>query len=75
MVFKDSVPTAMKTQRVTITKIKWLMLFRKIIAVYNENNMNPTNALWGQNEELLVKAGEICSYYCDLKGKAYLWNT
>jgi hypothetical protein len=35
----------------------WLMLFKKIIAVYSENYTRPTNTLCGQNLDLLdVKA-------------------
>jgi hypothetical protein len=34
------------------------MLFREIIIVYSENNMEVVNILYGQNTELLnVKAG------------------
>jgi hypothetical protein len=41
MIFKNSVRTAKKTQLFTITKINWLTLFKKIIAVYIENHTNP----------------------------------
>jgi hypothetical protein len=38
------------------------MLFRKIIAVYSENNKKPINTLRGQNAELLAfKAGCVYS--------------
>jgi hypothetical protein len=43
--------TSKKTQRVSITMINWLMLFRKIIAIYSENHMKPINTLYGQNTE------------------------
>jgi hypothetical protein len=47
----------MKTQRVTNTKINWLMLFKEIITVYYENYTKHKYTL-GQNAELLsVKAG------------------
>jgi hypothetical protein len=55
---KHPVPTAKKTEHVSVTKIIWFLLFRKIIAVYSENQTKPINALCGQNAELLnVKAG------------------
>jgi hypothetical protein len=38
IMFKNSVRTAKKIQHLAITKINWLMLFREIIAVYNENH-------------------------------------
>jgi hypothetical protein len=58
VIFKDSVPTAKKTQPVTITKINQLMLFKEIIDVYTENHTKQTNTLCGQNSEfLIVKAG------------------
>jgi hypothetical protein len=40
-------------QRVSITKINWLTLFREIIAVYSENNTKHINTLCGQNAVLL----------------------
>jgi hypothetical protein len=39
-VFKNLVRTAKKTPHFTITKINWLTLFKKIIAVYSENHTN-----------------------------------
>jgi hypothetical protein len=36
-IFKNSVPTAKKTQLFTITNNNWLTLFKKLIAVYSEN--------------------------------------
>jgi Na+/serine symporter len=33
----NSVRTLKRTQHFTITKINWLVLFKEIIAVYNEN--------------------------------------
>jgi hypothetical protein len=38
IIFKNLVRTAKKTQLFTITKINWLTLFKKIIAVYSENH-------------------------------------
>jgi hypothetical protein len=51
-----------------MTTIKWLMLFRGIIAVYSENHTKHTNTLCGQNTELLsVKEGGVYSYHCASK--------
>jgi hypothetical protein len=47
--FKNPVPTSKKTQRLSIARIDWLMLFREIIAVYSENHIKTTNTLCGQN--------------------------
>jgi hypothetical protein len=46
------------------------MLFREIIAVYFENNMKPTNTLFGQNIQLLnnKEVGEY-NYHLALKVK------
>jgi uracil DNA glycosylase len=54
MLFKNSVPTSKKTQRVSVTKINWLMLFSKIIAVCSANHTKPTNILWGQKLKQVV---------------------
>jgi hypothetical protein len=43
LIFTNSVRTAKKTQRFYITKINWLMLFKKITAVYSENHTKPIN--------------------------------
>jgi hypothetical protein len=43
--YKNSVPTAKKTQHFTITKISWSTLFKEIIAVYSENHTKHTNTL------------------------------
>jgi hypothetical protein len=64
IIFKNSVRTAKKTPHFTITKINWLTLFKKIIAVYSENHAKHINTLCGQNAELLiVKAGNTYSYH------------
>jgi hypothetical protein len=42
-VHKNSVRTSKRTTNFTITKINWLMLFKEIIAVYNENHAKPIN--------------------------------
>jgi len=38
MLFKNPVRTSKRTPHFTITKINWLMLCKKIIAVYSENH-------------------------------------
>jgi hypothetical protein len=45
----QSVP---QRKHITITKIKWLTLFKEIIAVYPEDHRKPINTLCGQNAEL-----------------------
>jgi hypothetical protein len=68
IIFKHSVRTSKKAQHVTITKIKKLMPFREIIAVYSENLMKPTNILCGPKVQLLiVGAGGTYSYHYALK--------
>jgi hypothetical protein len=64
MLFKNPVRTTKRTQHFTITKIKWLTLFKEIIAVYSENNKKPKNTLCHQNADLLiVKADGTHSYH------------
>jgi hypothetical protein len=41
ILFKNSVRTSKRTPHFTITNIKWLMLFKEIIAVYSENHAKP----------------------------------
>jgi hypothetical protein len=43
MLFKNPARTSMRTPRFTISKIKWLMLFKEIIAVYSENHTKSKN--------------------------------
>jgi predicted alternative tryptophan synthase beta-subunit len=45
------------TQILTIRKINWVMLFKKIIGVYIENQTKPINKEKGL---LIVKAGGKC---------------
>jgi hypothetical protein len=53
-----------ETLHVSMTTINWLILFRKIIAVYSENHTKSMNSLCGQNAELLiVKVGGTYSYH------------
>jgi hypothetical protein len=51
---KNTVRTAKKTQHFIIKKIKWLTLFKEIIAVYTENRTKHIN----KNAELLTVRGE-----------------
>jgi hypothetical protein len=41
--FNNGVRTAKKTPHFTITKMKWFMLFKEIIAVYSVNQTKPRN--------------------------------
>jgi hypothetical protein len=60
--FSFLIRTAKKTQRVTITKINRLMLFKEIIDVYSENRTEHKQT--DQNVELLnVKVGGTFSYH------------
>jgi hypothetical protein len=45
----------MKRHCVTITVIRWLVIFREITAVYSDNNTKPINALYGKNRVKLSK--------------------
>jgi hypothetical protein len=45
-ILKNSVRTSKKTPHFTITKIKWLMLFKEIIAVYIEKLSSPTSTIF-----------------------------
>jgi hypothetical protein len=46
-----------------MTKISWLMLFKRIIPDYIENHMKPESIMCDQNAELLiVKAGGTYTY-------------
>jgi hypothetical protein len=66
MLFKKSVRTLKRTPHFTITKINWLMLFKEIIAVYNENHTKP---IIKKNAALqTVKADGSYSYRSALKG-------
>jgi hypothetical protein len=63
IIFNNSVRTAKKTPRFTITKINWLQLFREIIAVYSENYTEKINILFEENAESLnLKVGGSYGY-------------
>jgi hypothetical protein len=69
LIFKNSASTSKKYNKVSITKINWLTLFREIIVVNSENHTKPINTPGGQNAELLiVKASDSYSYHWVLKG-------
>jgi hypothetical protein len=71
--FEASVLSSKETQPVSMTTISWLMLSRKIFAVYSENHKKPTNTICEQNAELLiVKTGGTYSYHWVLKGHCHL---
>lgn len=38
IIFEELILTAKKTQHLTITKIKWLTLFKEMTDVYSENH-------------------------------------
>jgi hypothetical protein len=48
IIFKYLVLSLKKSQPIIITKINWLMLFKKQIAVYSEKRMKPINTLCGR---------------------------
>jgi hypothetical protein len=63
--FKNSVCTSKKTKPISLTKINWLMVWKKMFPVYNENHKKPINT----NAYLLfVKACGTYSYHWALKG-------
>jgi hypothetical protein len=65
---KNSVSTSKKTQGVSVTKVNYFMLFKKIIDVYSENHVKPINTHSGKNAELLnVKACGIYRCHSALK--------
>jgi hypothetical protein len=41
--FNNSLRISKRTPHLTITKIKWLTLFKEIIAVYTKNQIKPKN--------------------------------
>jgi hypothetical protein len=48
--------------------MNWLILFKEVITVNTENQMQPINTLYGQNAELLnIKAGGTYQYRSALK--------
>jgi hypothetical protein len=67
-IFKYFIPTLEKTQRVSVTKINYLMFFRDKIAVYSQNRTKSINTLCWQNVKFLnVKENGKYSKRCALK--------
>jgi hypothetical protein len=54
MIFRNSVHTAKKTQRVSITETNSLILFKEVIAFCFENHVKPINSLCKETAELLI---------------------
>jgi hypothetical protein len=64
MILNNSVRTAKKTPRFTVTKINWLTLFKEITAVYPKNRIKSINTLSNQKTiMLIVKGGGTYSYH------------
>lgn len=57
IMFKKSALTSNKMYLFTVTKIRWLMLFKEIIIFYSENHTNRMNILCRQNVNLLEQVG------------------
>jgi hypothetical protein len=53
--FKNSVHTSHKVQRVSITETILSIQFKEIIAVYSDNHIKSINMLCGQNVFLMLK--------------------
>jgi hypothetical protein len=53
IVFKNSVRTAKKTQLIPITKNKWFLPSKEIIALHSEKHTEIIREPYGQNAELL----------------------
>jgi hypothetical protein len=60
IIFKNSVRTAKKTPRLTVTKINRLTLFKEIIAVYDENHTH----LHMQKADLVIVKVVVGPYRC-----------
>jgi hypothetical protein len=43
IIINNSARSSKKTPHFTITKINWLLLFKKVIVVYSENHAGPIN--------------------------------
>jgi hypothetical protein len=53
IIFKNSARTSRRTQHFTIRKINWLMILKKIIAVYSENHTKRIDAKYSVKMSLL----------------------
>jgi hypothetical protein len=65
IIYKNSVCTSKRTTHFTIRKIKFLMMFKEIIVVYNENCTESINTIC---RIMTAKADGIYSYRSALKG-------
>jgi hypothetical protein len=52
--FEHSVRTSKETQYISVTTKRWYMLLKELSVVYSDNHTKPTNAVCGQNAELLI---------------------
>jgi hypothetical protein len=50
IIFKKPARTAKKAQHATLTKIKWLTLFKEIIVVYSDNRTKHANTEYRVSE-------------------------
>jgi hypothetical protein len=66
MLFKNSVRTSKRTPHFTITKIKWLMLFKEQITVYSDNHRKLINTLRAKCRVRLLNQA-VYSYHCALE--------
>jgi hypothetical protein len=50
-------------------------MFKEMIEVYSENNIEAINTLCGQNADLLnVKAGGACGHHCEIKVRPVIYG-
>jgi hypothetical protein len=69
MASKHAVPTSKETQRISITKINWLMRFGEKITVYSENHIKLINTSVGKIQLLLKRVIYVHIKHCTLKRK------
>lgn len=75
IIFKNPIHISKEMQHISITKIGWLTLFRRVNTVYSESCVTHKNTLCGQNAELSdFKAGSTCSKHCALKCYSTVWH-
>jgi hypothetical protein len=65
IIVNNSVRTSKRTPHFTITKIKWLILFKEIITVYMENPKKPINTKCSLQT---VRIAGIYNYHYASKG-------
>jgi hypothetical protein len=59
IIYKASIHTSQRTQCVTITWTNQLILPARTIAVHSKNHKKHVNALYGQNEKLLLMLKQV----------------